>query len=117
MITIQESGAYLFEYSQQRFYFCRESVLLFFSLGKASFIMGFSVQKKNSERGIFHPFCFPFVQDECSFVSLREVERVLSVMAWFYQHKDVLYSLMNCKAEEEFGALYQRDGEKFQYKV
>jgi len=25
-----------------------------------------------------------YTQDECSFVSLRDVERVLTVMAWFY---------------------------------
>jgi len=27
-------------------------------------------------------------QDECSFVSLRDVERVLTVMSWFYNQSD-----------------------------
>lgn len=32
---------------------------------------------------------FSVVQDECSFVSLRDVERVLQVMSWFfYQAQD-----------------------------
>ena len=59
---------------------------------------------------------FVFVQDECSFVSLRDVERVLSVMAWFYHHKDVLYSLMDQRAEELFRAEYHAE-EEFQNRV
>ena len=30
-------------------------------------------------------------QDECSFVSLRDVERVLCVMRWFYKHRGTLF--------------------------
>jgi hypothetical protein len=29
-----------------------------------------------------------FLQDECSFVSLRDVERVLQVMSWFYRQSE-----------------------------
>ncbi|KAK3096790.1 hypothetical protein FSP39_003301 [Pinctada imbricata] len=50
-------------------------------------------------------------EDECSFVSLRDVERVLEVMGWFYQQSDgpyrtILFDLMNqvddSESEEEF---------------
>lgn len=33
-------------------------------------------------------------KNECSFVSLRDVERSMKVLVWFYQHSDVLFS--NC---------------------
>ncbi|XP_053396011.1 E3 ubiquitin-protein ligase rnf213-alpha-like [Mercenaria mercenaria] len=39
-------------------------------------------------------------KDECSFVSLRDVERVLTVMSWFYkqsQNERLLYNLMDEK--------------------
>ena len=29
-----------------------------------------------------------YLQDECSFVSLRDVERVLQVMSWFYRQSE-----------------------------
>ncbi|XP_068731195.1 E3 ubiquitin-protein ligase rnf213-alpha-like [Montipora capricornis] len=32
--------------------------------------------------------------DECSFVSLRDVERAMQVMVWFYNHVDILGRLM-----------------------
>ncbi|XP_068759451.1 E3 ubiquitin-protein ligase rnf213-alpha-like isoform X4 [Montipora capricornis] len=32
--------------------------------------------------------------DECSFVSLRDVERAMQVMVWFYNHVDILGKLM-----------------------
>jgi len=41
-----------------------------------------------------------FLQDECSFVSLRDVDRTLQVMMWFYGHK-VLFELMDRKAAAE----------------
>ncbi|XP_060594302.1 E3 ubiquitin-protein ligase rnf213-alpha-like, partial [Ruditapes philippinarum] len=46
-------------------------------------------------------------KDECSFVSLRDVDRVLTVMSWFYQQSQeqrTLYDLMDEKlyGEEEF---------------
>ena len=31
---------------------------------------------------------FMFFKDECSFVSLRDVERVLEVMIWFYRQTE-----------------------------
>ena len=34
-------------------------------------------------------------QDECSFVSLRDVERAMKVMVWFYNHRDSLNPLMD----------------------
>lgn len=34
-------------------------------------------------------------KDECSFVSLRDVERAMQVMVWFYNHVDTLARLMN----------------------
>eukprot|EP00105_Crassostrea_gigas_P007930 XP_011422347.1 PREDICTED: E3 ubiquitin-protein ligase rnf213-alpha isoform X2 [Crassostrea gigas] len=43
-------------------------------------------------------------EDECSFVSLRDVERVLEVMAWFYrqtQGDTTLFNLMEKKDETE----------------
>ncbi|XP_022801884.1 E3 ubiquitin-protein ligase rnf213-alpha-like, partial [Stylophora pistillata] len=33
--------------------------------------------------------------DECSFVSLRDVERAMQVMVWFYEHMDTLGKLMD----------------------
>ena len=44
---------------------------------------------------------WPCCQDECSFVSLRDVDRTLQVMLWFYSHSD-LFELMNHKAADEF---------------
>lgn len=52
---------------------------------------------------IFNLFCckFAFIllfcQDECSFVSLRDVDRTLQVMMWFYHHGD-LFNLIDEKA-------------------
>ncbi|XP_035676169.1 LOW QUALITY PROTEIN: E3 ubiquitin-protein ligase rnf213-alpha-like [Branchiostoma floridae] len=40
-------------------------------------------------------------KDECSFVSLRDVERTLTVMAWFLQILPVLSALMNEKITRE----------------
>ena len=39
-------------------------------------------------------------QDECSFVSLRDVDRTLQVTLWFYYHAE-LFELMNEKAAAE----------------
>jgi hypothetical protein len=36
---------------------------------------------------IFYRLFF-LLQDECSFVSLRDVERVLEVMSWFYRQSE-----------------------------
>ena len=40
-------------------------------------------------------------QDECSFVSLRDVERVLQVMVWFYNHREHLYDRMDTMEENK----------------
>lgn len=39
-------------------------------------------------------FSFVNLQDECSFVSLRDVERTLSVFGWFY-HQDNIFEKMD----------------------
>ena len=39
-----------------------------------------------------------FVQNECSFVSLRDVDRLLTVMMWFYENRQLIFSLMNERA-------------------
>ena len=41
-----------------------------------------------------------FFQDECSFVSLRDVERVMNVMVWFSQ-QDKLFVMMDDKARKD----------------
>ena len=40
-------------------------------------------------------FIFFQFKDECSFVSLRDVERAMQVMVWFFNHVDTLGRLMN----------------------
>ena len=39
-------------------------------------------------------------QDECSFVSLRDVERVMNVMVWFSQ-QERLFTMMAEKVQED----------------
>ncbi|XP_022783821.1 E3 ubiquitin-protein ligase rnf213-alpha-like [Stylophora pistillata] len=39
--------------------------------------------------------------DECSFVSLRDVERAMNVMVWFYNHLDALNPLMDDDTDED----------------
>lgn len=38
--------------------------------------------------------------DECSFVSLRDVERCLKVMVWFYQHDSIFVKMDEIFAEK-----------------
>jgi len=45
-------------------------------------------------------FNVDILQDECSFVSLRDVDRTLQVMMWFYDHEE-LFELMDDKADDE----------------
>ncbi|XP_064634464.1 E3 ubiquitin-protein ligase rnf213-alpha-like [Lineus longissimus] len=40
-------------------------------------------------------------KDECSFVSLRDVERTMNVMAWFYEHIELLNERMDDSDEED----------------
>ncbi len=57
-------------------------------------------------------------QGECSFVSLRDVERVLSVMAWFYRHRDMLFPMMDRLAVEQILARRHRGAEEeMEYEV
>lgn len=41
------------------------------------------------------------IQDECSFVSLRDVERAMNVMVWFYNHREVLNPLMDETVDDQ----------------
>ena len=41
----------------------------------------------------YSPFLL-YLKDECSFVSLRDVERTMQVMVWFYKRVDTLGRLM-----------------------
>jgi len=58
------------------------------------------------------------LQEECSFVSLRDVKRVLDVMSWFYGQRELLFRLMDERAEadvkEKFAGAKQG---KLEYKV
>ena len=36
----------------------------------------------------------PYLQDECSFVSLRDVERAVQVTSWFYSKMDLFLPLI-----------------------
>ncbi|KAI0217706.1 hypothetical protein LSAT2_030557 [Lamellibrachia satsuma] len=40
-------------------------------------------------------------KEECSFVSLRDVKRVLDVMSWFYKKRQLLFRLMDERAKKE----------------
>ena len=44
---------------------------------------------------------FFLIKDECSFVSLRDVERAMQVMVWFYTHVDTLGRLMRKVTAEQ----------------
>ena len=46
-------------------------------------------------------FFFYLIKDECSFVSLRDVERAMQVMVWFYKHVDTLGRLMRKVTAEQ----------------
>ena len=54
-------------------------------------------------------------KDECSFVSLRDVERAMQVMVWFFKHVDTLGRLMKIVITEqrrEEGEEVDNDGEE-----
>ena len=46
-------------------------------------------------------YCYVLKQNECSFVSLRDVERAMIVFEYFYERMDLFAPLMNNKAIEE----------------
>ena len=60
---------------------------------------------------------FSDMQDECSFVSLRDVDRTLQVMMWFYIH-EALFDKIDHKAQEILEQQhaeteeYEEDGEE-----
>ena len=54
-------------------------------------LLGKSIPKKYE---IFFFFFFFSCKDEYSFVSLRDVERAMQVMVWFYKQVDTLGRLM-----------------------
>ena len=47
------------------------------------------------------------MQDECSFVSLRDVDRALQVMMWFYHNEKEFFNKMNKKATDELKEAYK----------
>ena len=46
-----------------------------------------------------------YFQDECSFVSLRDVERAMIVFQWFYEKDTTFQSLLN-KEDREVYIIY-----------
>ena len=58
--------------------------------------------------------CDFFLQDECSFVSLRDVERVLKVMSWFFTQSEddsLLFSLMRDDSSDDSETESEEEGE------
>lgn len=45
--------------------------------------------------------------DECSFVSLRDIERVIKVAEWFISNSDLLFNRMSKKKLDDFDDSYQ----------
>jgi hypothetical protein len=61
--------------------------------------------------------CTLYLQDECSFVSLRDVDRALQVMMWFYSHRR-LFDKIDEKAQQFFEKLAEDQGAvEVQYEV
>lgn len=57
-------------------------------------------------------------QDECSFVSLRDVDRALKVMMWFYWKGELLFALMDHKKNKRLKEIANIFDEEFErYKV
>ena len=49
----------------------------------------------------YHLFVCMCVQDECSFVSLRDVERAMIVFEWFYENNEFFQQLLEKLPEYE----------------
>ena len=47
--------------------------------------------------------CPTFLQDECSFVSLRDVERAMIVFHFFMEKRDLFKNYVAGKADDEVG--------------
>lgn len=45
--------------------------------------------------------------DECSFVSIRDVERVIKVTSWFFNKKELIFNRMNQKKLDGYSNDYQ----------
>ena len=46
-----------------------------------------------------------FIQDECSFVSLRDVERAMIVFEWFYNKKVLIENELKQQEKENYKVL------------
>jgi hypothetical protein len=46
-------------------------------------------------------------RDECGFVSLRDIERCIRVMSWFFKRKDLIFAEMNSKKIKDMDDSYQ----------
>ena len=46
-------------------------------------------------------FLLIFIQDECSFVSLRDVQRLLDVANWFYKQRRYLFPAIDDNDADE----------------
>ncbi len=57
-----------------------------------------------------------FSQDECSFVSLRDIERVMEVMVWFFEHGQELFQMMDEDEEDviQVAAINEEDDEQLE---
>ena len=54
------------------------------------------------------------LQDECSFVSLRDVERVLEVMSWFYRQSEDDHLLFRKMKDESDGSESESEDENME---
>ncbi|KAK3097976.1 hypothetical protein FSP39_014985 [Pinctada imbricata] len=78
--------------------YIRQMVLRFVNSGRLPSVAG--IEKNISKILTVSQNFMRQLKDECSFVSLRDVERVLEVMSWFYnqttgEHMTPLFRLMN----------------------
>ena len=48
---------------------------------------------------VFYLHCYTYIQDECSFVSLRDVERAMIVFEWFYEKNDFFQELLKTEPD------------------
>ena len=54
--------------------------------------MNFSICSQSDRMNKYYGFHF---QDECSFVSLREVSRLMHICSWFYEQRRALFPQMD----------------------
>lgn len=59
-----------------------------------------------------------FFQNECSFVSLRDVERAMKVIAWFYSNSELLNrTIGNANSFGEFDIRLEESDEDESYEI